>query len=169
MEICVIPGDGVGKEVIPAAVRVLKAVVPNVQIHYADAGFEHLKSHASPLPPETIDLAKRCRAVLFGAADSPSYPVEGYFSPIIELRRLLQTYASIRPTRFLPVPTSRQGVDLVVIRENTEDLYVVDEQTDPGGQRSTARKIITRSATERVAHMTYQLARRADRERVTIV
>lgn len=169
MELCVIPGDGVGREVIPAAVRVLQAVLPDVTIHYADAGFDYLKSNGTPLPQATIDLVTRARAVLFGAADSPSFPVEGYYSPIIELRRRLATYASLRPTRYLPVATSRQGVDLVVVRENTEDLYVVDEVTDPGGQRSTAQKIITRTATERVAHMTYKLARQADREQVTIV
>lgn len=169
MELCVIPGDGVGQEVIPAAVRVIQAVLPDLTIHYAEAGFETLEKGSTPLPQETLERALQCRAVLFGAADSPSFPVEGYFSPIIALRRQLRTYASLRPTRYLPVATSRRGVDLVVVRENTEDLYVVDEQTDPTGERSTAQKIITREATERVAHLAYRLARREDRDRVTIV
>ncbi len=169
MEICVIPGDGVGQDVIPEAVRVLQAVLPDVEIHIAPAGYEHLQSHGTPLPQATQDLAMRCKAVLFGAADSPSFPVEGYFSPIIALRQCLETYANVRPTRYLPVATSRFGVDLVVVRENTEDLYVVDENTDPTGDRSTAQKIITRGATERVARLTYELAQQANRERVTIV
>lgn len=169
MELCIIPGDGVGQEVVPAAVRVLQAVLPEVRLHYADAGYDCLKATGTPLPDETVELATRCRAVLFGAADSPSFPVEGYYSPIIRLRRHLKTYANVRPTRHLPVPTSRFGVDLVVVRENTEDLYVVDETTDDDGGRSTAQKIITRDATERFAHLTYQMARRAERERVTIV
>lgn len=169
MELCVIEGDGVGHEVIPAAVSVLRAILPDVTIYQADAGFECLKAKGTPLPQETIDLALRCRAVLFGAADSPSYPVDGYFSPIIKLRKLLQAYASVRPSRYLPVATARPGVDLVVVRENTEDLYVVDEHTDESGQSSTAQKLITRAATERVSHMAYQLARRTEREKITIV
>lgn len=169
MELCVIEGDGVGHEVVPAAVRVLQAVVPQVEIHYADAGFEHLQAHGTPLPQATIDAVMETRTVLFGAANSPSYPVEGYYSPIIRLRQMLHTYASIRPTRYLPVPTARAGVDLMVVRENTEDLYVVDETTDEEGQTSTAQKLITRRATERVSRRAYELARTAMREKITIV
>jgi homoisocitrate dehydrogenase len=169
VELCVIEGDGIGHEVIPATLKVLKAVLSDVVIHEAFAGFEHLKEHGTPLPQETIDLVTRCPSVLFGAADSPSYPVEGYFSPIIELRRRLKTYANVRPTRYLPVVTARTGVDLIVVRENTEDLYVVDERFDEIGQTSTAQKVITRSATERVSHMAYRLARQAGRDKVTIV
>lgn len=169
MELCVIEGDAVGHEVVPAAVRVLKVLLPDVEIIPAEAGFETLEKIGTPLPQETIDIALRSRAVLFGAAASPSYPVEGYFSPIIRLRQILNTYANIRPTRYVPVPTARPGVDIIVVRENTEDLYVVDEQTNEDGSRSTAQKVITRQATERVAHAAYKLARQTDREKVTIV
>lgn len=169
MKLCVIEGDGIGHEVIPAAVRVLEAIVPQIEIHLADAGFEHLQSHGTPLPQSTIDTVMECRTVLFGAANSPSYPVEGYYSPIIRLRQMLHTYASMRPTRYLPVTTARPGVDLMVVRENTEDLYVVDESTDEEAQSSTAQKVITRSATERVSRMAYELARSAMREKITIV
>jgi homoisocitrate dehydrogenase len=169
MELCVIEGDAVGHEVVPAAVRVLKTVLPEVSVVTAEAGFETLEKTGTPLPEDTIQLARKTGAVLFGAAASPSYPVEGYFSPIIRLRQLLKTYANIRPTRYVPVPTARPGVDIVVVRENTEDLYVVDEYTEEGGDRSTAQKVITRAATERVAHAAFRLARRTERERVTIV
>jgi homoisocitrate dehydrogenase len=169
MKLCVIEGDAVGHEVVPAAVKVLKTVMPDVEIVTAEAGFETLEKIGTPLPQETIDIALQTRAVLFGAAASPSYPVEGYFSPIIRLRQLLKTYANIRPTRYIPVPAARHGVDMVVVRENTEDLYVVDEFTEAGGDRSTAQKVITRAATERVAHAAYRLAQQTDRERVTIV
>lgn len=169
MELCVIEGDGIGREVIPGAVRVLKALLPDVAIYPLKAGFDCHQTCGTPLPDETIEQVMNTRAVLFGAADSPSFPVEGYYSPILKLRQLLQTYASLRPSRYLPVVAAREGVDLVVVRENTEDLYVVDESTDPTGQSSTAQKVITRAATERVAHMAYQLARRVGRKRVTIV
>lgn len=169
MEICVIEGDGIGHEVIPAAVRVLQAAAPQITIHPARAGFGCMQELNTPLPQETIDLVLHCRTVIYGASDSPSYPVEGYYPPSLKLRSLLDTYASLRPTRHLPVVTSRDGVDLVVVRENTEDLYRMDEQTDESGHISTAQKVITRGATERVSHLTYQLARRAMRQRVTIV
>ncbi|MDX1993436.1 MAG: isocitrate/isopropylmalate dehydrogenase family protein [bacterium] len=169
MELCVIEGDGVGHDVIPAAVRVLRTVLPEVKIYQLDAGYECLQRCGTPLPDETVERVIQVRSVLFGAAGSPSYPVEGYFSPIIRLRQLLQTYASLRPIRYLPVATARAGVDLIVVRENTEDLYVVDEQTDLSGETSTAQKLVTRAATERVTHMAYQLARSAERQKVTIV
>lgn len=169
MELCVIEGDGVGHEVIPAAIQVLKALLPEVKIHVAQAGFDTFKKTGTPLPADTLAIAQETRSILFGAADSPSFPVDGYYSPIIALRRHLNAFASVRPTRFLPVAAAREGVDLVVIRENTEDFYVVDEHTEEDGNTSTAQKVITRNATERVSHLAYQLAQRAEREQVTIV
>lgn len=81
----------------------------------------------------------------------------------------METFANLRPTRFLPVPTARAGVDLVVVRENTEGLYVGDEHTDDAGNTGTATKRITRAATERIAHTAFRLARNEKRKRVTIV
>ncbi|MCU0497411.1 MAG: isocitrate/isopropylmalate dehydrogenase family protein [Anaerolineae bacterium] len=169
MKLCVIEGDAVGHEVVPAAIRVLKLLIPQVQVIHAEAGYECLEKYGTPLPESTIEKARACQAVLFGAVESPAYPVPGYFSPIVRLRQILMTYANIRPIRYLPVPTARPGVDMIVVRENTEDLYVGDEFTEDGGDRSTAQKVITRAATERVAHAAYRLARRTEREKVTIV
>lgn len=169
MKLCVIEGDGIGHEVVPAAIQVLKQVAPDIEIHYGVAGWDHFQVHGTPLPTETIELAEACKAVLFGAVSSPSYPVEGYYSPVVRLRRTLQTYANLRPTRFLPIPTARKGVDMVIVRENTEDLYVGNEQTTDEGETSIAQKVITRSATERVARLAFELAIRSDREKVTIV
>ena len=169
VELCVIPGDGVGPEVVPAAVRVLQAVAPSVQTYTADAGWDYFQKHGTPLPDETIALAKRCGAVIYGAAASPHYPVEGYYVPGVRLRRLLQTYANLRPTRYMPVPTSRPGVDLIVVRENTEDVYIGNEYTQDSGRIGISEKIITREATERVAHRAYQLATQSGRSKITIV
>lgn len=169
MELCVIEGDGIGHEVIPAAIQVLKKVAPDITTHPAPAGWDYFQQHGTPLPDETIELAAHCKAILFGAVSSPSYPLEGYYSPVVRLRRALQTYANLRPTSYLPVPTARQGVDLVIVRENTEDLYVGNEQTTDEGETSIAQKVITRAATERVARLAYSLATRTNREKVTIV
>ena len=169
MKLCVIEGDGIGREVVPAAICVLRLVLPELEIVRAEAGWDTFVATGDALPEETVQLAKSCKAVLFGACSSPSYQVIGYSSPIVKLRRLLETHANLRPTRFLPVPTARAGVDLIVVRENTEDLYIGDEQTAADGNIGTATKRITRYATERIAHTAYQLAQSEGRARVTIV
>ena len=169
MDVCVIEGDGIGREVVPAAVSVLKTLFPNVNIHHAEAGWDTFQKHGVSLPQATIDCAKSIKSVLFGACSSPSYAVDGYFSPIVRLRRELQAYANLRPSRYLPVPTARPGVDMLVVRENTEDLYVGLETSEDSGDRVVAQKVITRQATERVSRLAYELAVSSGRRRVTIV
>jgi len=169
VKLCVIEGDGIGREVVPAAIRVLRQVIPQLEIVTAEAGWDTFQATGNALPDETVTTALNAKAVLFGACSSPSYPVPGYSSPIVKLRRSMETYANLRPTRYLPVPTARPGVDLVVVRENTEDLYVGDEQTDDAGDTGIATKRITRGATERIAHTAFRLAISEGRRRVTIV
>lgn len=168
-ELCVIEGDGIGQEVIPAAIQVLRQVAPEIRVRPAPAGWAYFQQHGTPLPDETLALARDCQAVLFGAVSSPSWPVENYYSPVVRLRRELQAFANLRPTRYLPVPTAREGVDLVIVRENTEDLYVGHETTEDEGQTGVAQKIITRGASERVARLAYELASNTGRSKVTIV
>ena len=169
MELCVIEGDGIGHDVVPAAVKVLQSVIPDLKLHYAQAGWQYFQDKHEPIAQDTIDLVRRVGAVIYGAASSPPYPVEGYYNPIVRLRRVLQTHANIRPIAYLPVPTAREGVDLIVVRENTEDVYISDEHVDEDGNRGTATKVITRVASERIAHTAYDLARMANRHKVTIV
>ena len=169
VKLCVIKGDGIGQEVVPAAVRVLRQVFPELEVITADAGWDRFQETGNALPADTIECAREAKAVLFGACNSPSYPVEGYSSPIVKLRRLMETYANLRPTSYLPVPTSREGVDLIVVRENTEDLYIGDEHTEDAGDTGTATKRITRYATERIAHTAFRLAMSEGRRLVTIV
>lgn len=169
LELCVIEGDGIGCEVIPAAIEVLHQVAPDVQTFPMPAGWEYFKQNGTSLPDVTIQAAREHKAVLFGAVSSPAYPVEGYFSPIVRLRRTLQAYANLRPTFYLPIPTARAGVDLLVVRENTEDLYIGHEHTEDEGKTGIAEKVITRDATERVSRLAYELAARVKRKKVTIV
>ena len=169
MKLCVIEGDGIGHEVVPAAVRILTQLIPSLDITHARAGWDCFEQTGESLPQITVEMARDSQAVLFGACSSPSYAVEGYSSPIVQLRRATETYANLRPTRYLPVPTAREGLDLVVVRENTEDLYIGDERTADAGDTGTATKRITRGASERIAHTAYRLARQEGRKRVTIV
>src|SRR3954454_9003031 len=97
--ILVAPGDGIGREVIPAALEVLRATGLPFEFVAAEAGWECFQRHGASLPDETLAAARAADAVLFGAVSSPSHPVAGYRSPIVGLRRALDLYANIRPVR----------------------------------------------------------------------
>jgi homoisocitrate dehydrogenase len=170
MELCVVEGDGIGHEVVPAALQVLQTVLPDLTISQERAGWDYFQETGQAISEETIARVRQCGALLYGAATSPSYPVEGYYSPIVRLRRELQTHANIRPIAYMPVPTARAGVDMIVVRENTEDVYVSEgESTSEGGEVGTAKKVVTRTATARIAHTCFRLARLTNRRLVTIV
>jgi homoisocitrate dehydrogenase len=152
LRLLAIPGDGIGPEVTAAALRVVRATVPAVEIVEAPAGWGAFQETGSALPDETLALARQSDAVLFGAVASPSHPVEGYRSPIVALRRALDLYANIRPTAG-PI------VDLVVVRENTEGLYAGRERLEDGGDTAIAERVITRRGSTRIARVAFELAR----------
>jgi homoisocitrate dehydrogenase len=165
--LCVIPGDGIGQEVIPAAVRVLRAVIPDLETITAEAGWDCFQRTGSSLPEATLQAVRDCGAGLFGAVSSPSRKVPGYRSAILQLRRELDLYANIRPVRSWPGVSPRADVDLIVVRENTEGLYSGIERSD--GQTAVAERIITRAASERIARRTAELVRLNGRRCITIV
>lgn len=173
--ICIIPGDGIGQEVIPAAVRVLERVAPALEYVYADAGFEHFTRTGSAIPDATLEAVTSCDAALFGATTSPVTRVEGYRSPILALRKTLDLYANLRPVQSLPGAFSRPNVDLLIVRENTEGLYAGRERQELDAEgvpsRAIAERVITRAASERIARTAFEQARRRGRSspRVTVV
>lgn len=164
--ICVIPGDGVGQEVIPAAVAVLDALGLGLEFELAYAGFEHFTRTGDAIPPATLKKVEESDATLFGATSSPMTRVDGYSSPILVLRKTLHLFANLRPIRSLPGSFSRPNVDLLIVRENTEDLYVGRERQE--GDTAIAERVISRGASERIARTAFEAARRR-RQRVTIV
>lgn len=168
-KICVISGDGIGREVIPAAVQVLRAVLPDLETLPAEAGWECFLNRGTAVPPETLEAIRSCGAALFGAVSSPAKKVEGYRSAILTLRQSLDLYANLRPVRSLPRVSPRTGIDLMVVRENTEGLYVGREHLEDGGETAVAERIITRRASLRLAERTLALMRSAGRRRLTIV
>ncbi len=103
MKLCVIPGDGVGREVIPAAVEVLQHVMPDLQLIEADAGWDCFQRLGNALPDETKSKISDAGAALFGAVSSPSKKVEGYRSPIIQMRQHFDLFANLRPTKRLAI------------------------------------------------------------------
>jgi homoisocitrate dehydrogenase len=166
LKLCVIPGDGVGREVIPVAVEVLQKALPAVETTQAEAGWETFRRTGSALPEATLAAARECGAVLFGAVASPSHPAAGYRSPIVELRRELDVYANLRPMRGWPVPGAKAALDLLVVRENTEGLYSGRERRE--GELALAERVISRAGSERVARVAFRLAAEEGRK-VTVV
>ncbi|AAS51706.1 ADL214Cp [Eremothecium gossypii ATCC 10895] len=165
LTIGLIPGDGIGKEVIPAGQRVLEAIGKKHDIRFSyehlDAGWQTFLETGNALPGATVEaLRERCQGALFGAVQSPTTKVEGYSSPIVALRRQLGLYANIRPVK--SVSGTGQPVDLVIVRENTEDLYVQQERTyvdaATGKRVAEAIKRISEPATERIAEISLRLA-----------
>ncbi len=146
--ICLIPGDGVGQEVIPAAAEALEALKLDLNFVEAEAGFACFERHGDALPEATLDLARRADAVLFGATSSPSTIVPGYRSPILALRREFDLFANLRPVFSLPGEFSRPGIDLLIVRENTEGLYSGRERRE--GDTAIAERVITRTGSERI-------------------
>jgi homoisocitrate dehydrogenase len=118
------------------------------------------------LPPETLAAAQDCGAVLFGAVASPSERVEGYRSPIVALRRELNTFANLRPVRSWPGGIGDRWLDLMIVRENTEGLYAGRERRE--GDTAISERIITRQRSEQVARTAFGLARTSTR-RLTLI
>jgi homoisocitrate dehydrogenase len=145
--LCAIPGDGVGKEVIPAAVDVLDAALPDLVVIEAEAGWGAFQRTGVALPSVTLEVARACGAVLFGAVASPSHPVEGYRSPIVGLRRELDVYANLRPVRGWTGVGAHPTLDLLVVRENTEGLYAGRERRE--GDTAVSERVITRHGSAR--------------------
>jgi len=154
--ICLIPGDGIGQEVIPAAAQVLRALNLGLIFVEAEAGFACFEKCGSALPDETLALARRSDAVLFGATSSPSTVVPGYRSPILALRREFDLYANLRPVFSLPGRYSQPGIDLLIVRENTEGLYSGRERRE--GDTAIAERVITRQGSERIIRVACQQA-----------
>ncbi|WAQ92997.1 hypothetical protein PtA15_18A53 [Puccinia triticina] len=161
LRIGLIPGDGIGKLVIPAAKRVLQATpgVPKLSFIDLEAGFEHFLKTGVSLPKKTVDrLRGECDSALFGAVSSPSHKVEGYSSPIVKLRKELDLYANIRPIHSID-----KKLEITVVRENTECLYVKQESIssdDPHSPGKVARaiRIISQRASERIGKMAAEVA-----------
>ncbi|RDX53228.1 homoisocitrate dehydrogenase [Lentinus brumalis] len=175
LKIGLIPADGIGKEVIPAAKKVLEAIgsdIPKPEFVPLLAGWEVFQRTGSALPEETVEALKECDGALFGAVSSPTRRVTGYSSPIVALRKELDLYANVRPVVSVAAnPGDKPAIDLVVVRENTECLYVKQEQivATENGREARATRLITESASRRIGKMAFELALGRPRKQVTII
>jgi isocitrate dehydrogenase (NAD+) len=165
--ITLIPGDGIGPEVSSAVVRIVEASGVEVQWETHYAGAQALEKFGSTLPDDLLESIKRNRVALKGPITTPVG--KGFTSVNVGLRKALDLYANLRPVRALPnVPSRYPELDLVVVRENTEDLYAgIEHVVVPGVVESI--KIITEKASTRIARFAFEYARDEGRKKVTAV
>jgi isocitrate dehydrogenase (NAD+) len=165
--VTLIPGDGIGPEVSAAAVRVLTATGVEIDWQTEVAGASAVAEHGTVLPERVLESIRRNKVALKGPTETPVGT--GHRSVNVALRKLLDLYANLRPLRTLPGVKSRyEDVDVVVVRENTEDLYSgIEHVVVPGVVESL--KIITERASTNIALFAFQYALTHGRKRITAV
>ena len=159
--IAVIPGDGIGREVMEATINVLESLDVDFNFIYGEAGDECLEKTGEALPKETIELAKNSDACLFGAAGETAADV------IVRLRQELNLFANLRPVKSYPNTNALfEDVDFMIVRENTEGMYIAKEEeyTEEG---AIARRIITKKAEKRIIDYAFQYAKSNNKSKVT--
>jgi isocitrate dehydrogenase (NAD+) len=185
-QVTLVPGDGIGPEVADAARAVLEATGVGIEWNVQPAGAEAIEQEGTPLPARVLDSIRRSRVALKGPITTPVGT--GFRSVNVTLRRELDLFAAVRPSRSLPgVPTRHPPLDLVVIRENTEDLYWGIEFERGSPQTASLReelialaryelprdaggtvKPISITGTRRIVRFAFDFARRNGRKRVTV-
>lgn len=165
--ITLIPGDGIGPEVTEAARRVLDASGVKIEWEVVEAGEKVMGQYGTPLPDHVLESVKRNKVALKGPITTPVGT--GFRSVNVALRQALNLYANVRPVKsYEGVPSRYTNVDLIIVRENTEDLYAGIEYM-AGDDAAVGVKIITRKASERIVRYAFELARREKRRKVTAV
>jgi len=167
--VTLIEGDGIGPEISAATVRAVEAAGGKIAWERADAGQAAAEKHKDPLPPATLESIKRNQLALKGPLGTPIG--SGFRSVNVTLRQHFDLYANVRPAKTIPgVPARYDNVDLVMVRENTEDLYAgVEHYVDPRRTAAESIAIITRFGSERVITYAFEYARRHGRKKVTLV
>jgi isocitrate dehydrogenase (NAD+) len=165
--ITLIEGDGIGPEVTRAVVKILETAGLRAEWEPHVAGVLAIERHNTPLPPELLTSIERNKVALKGPVTTP---VGGGFTSVnVGLRKALSLFVNLRPVWTIPsVPSRYSGIDIVIVRENTEDLYAgLEHEVVPGVVESL--KIITEEASTRVARFAFDYARTHNRKRVTAV
>lgn len=160
-QIAVIPGDGIGREVMEATLHVLDGLDIDFDYVYGEAGDECLEKTGTALPDETLDIIRNADACLFGAAGETAADV------IVKIRQEMKMFANLRPIKSYPNTNSLfDNIDFMIVRENTEGLYIAGEEsyTDEG---AIARRIITREAEERIIDFAFKYAKENNKSKVT--
>jgi isocitrate dehydrogenase (NAD+) len=167
--ISVIPGDGIGPEIMTATLRVLDELDTGLVYEFVDAGLIALEKHGELVPGATMDSIRRNRVVLKGPLTTPVG--KGFRSINVSLRKEFDLYANVRPVISMAGTRSHfQDIDIITVRENTEGAYLAaDARLSEDGQQAESKMVVTRDGCERIAHYAFELARREGRKKVTIV
>ncbi len=166
-EIAIIPGDGIGPEVIYSAIRILENLDINIKPIFFEAGYNVQKSLGYPISKETIEAIKEIGICLKGPTYTPPGP-KSYRSVAVTLRQELDLYANVRPVKsWKGIKSIHEGIDLVIIRENTEDLYKGFECNL--NDFSISLRIISLKACERIAKFAFEYALKEGRKKVTAI
>ena len=164
--ITLIPGDGIGPEVVAATQKILQTTGVAIDWEVHHAGLEVAKLTGTPLPPSVVESVRRNKIALKGPVTTPVG--QGFRSVNVTLRQTLDLYANVRPIRSLPGVEKRFDVDMVIVRENTEGLYAgLELMILPGVAQSI--KLTTERSSTRIARFAFDYARKNDRKRVTFV
>ena len=167
MKLAVIEGDGIGREVIPEAVKVLDAFGLEIEKVPIELGYARWERTGTAMSNEDLETIKGCDAVLFGAVTT--VPDPNYKSVLLTIRKELDLYANVRPVKPLPGVvgvTGKSDFDFIIVRENTEGLYSGIEEI--GSDLSWTKRIITRKGSERIAEYACKLAKKR-KNKITIV
>ena len=166
-KITLIPGDGIGPEVTKPTLAIIKAAGARIEWESFLAGAEALKKHGTTIPQALMDSFEKNRTALKGPVTTPVG--EGFSSVNVELRQSFDLFANLRPIKNLPGVRARyQGIDLIVVRENTEGLYSgIEHEVVPGVVESL--KIMTEKACTRIAKFAFDYARRHGRKKISAV
>jgi len=166
--ITLIPGDGTGPELVEATRLVLEATGVQFDWDVQEAGADVMDRYGTPLPEPVLDSIRANRVALKGPITTPLGT--GFRSVNVAIRKALDLYANVRPARsMVGIPVCHEGVDLVVVRENTEDLYAGIEHEVIPGEAAESIRIITRRGTERIVRFAFEFARTFGRRLVTAV
>ena len=167
--ITVIPGDGIGPSIIDSALKILDKAGCNFEYEFADAGLTALEKHGELVPQRTLDLIEKNRITLKGPLTTPVG--EGFTSINVSLRKKFALYANVRPViSFKGTQARYENIDIITVRENTEGMYSgLGQKISDDGQTAEATSIITRQGAEQITTFAYELARKENRKKVTIV
>ena len=165
--VTLIKGDGIGPEISDAVVKIIEAAGGDIKWDIQTAGADVAESEGTPLPQRVIDSIKQNKVALKAPITTPIG--KGFRSVNVQLRKELDLYANLRPCKNIPtIKTRFDNIDIVVVRENTEDLYAgIEEQIDKDTAHSI--KIITRKASLRIAKFAFDYAVKNNRKEVCVV
>ena len=164
-----IPGDGIGPSIAEIAIRIIEAAGVKIEWQRHDAGLSAIDKYKDPLPAHVLEAIRETRIALKGPLTTPVG--SGFRSVNVALRQEFDLYANLRPARsFAGVPSRYKDIDLIVVRENTEEFYAgIEHYIDPSHSAAETIGVVTRAGSERIVRFAYEYARKHNRKKVTTV